>query len=103
MIYFKVIVLRNAFDDKDNYVVVVHDGKMGCIGVLDKVGVNIPCKYDMMGHFNENGYTAACIDGKWGVIDVNDNVLVPFIYDRAYNSGYKNSIGLECCGGATIY
>lgn len=44
---------EDAFDDKDNYVVVVQDGKMGCIGILDKAGVNIPCKYDMMGHFNE--------------------------------------------------
>ena len=53
---------EDVFDDKDNYVAVVHDGKMGCIGVLDKVGVNIPCKYDMIGHFNEKGYTAACLD-----------------------------------------
>lgn len=86
---------EDAFDDKDNYIVVVQDGKMGCIGVFDKNGVNIPCKYDMMGHFNENGYTAACIDGRWGVIGNNDNVLVPFIYDRAYNPGYKDTIGLE--------
>ncbi|MBR2326241.1 MAG: WG repeat-containing protein [Alistipes sp.] len=86
---------EDAFDDKDNYVAVVQDGKMGCVGILDKAGVNIPCKYDMMGHFNENGYTAACIDGKWGVIDVNDNVFAPFIYDRAYNPGYKNVIGLK--------
>ena len=88
-------VYEDAFDDKDNHVAVAQDGKMGCIGVLDKVGVNIPCKYDMMGHFNENGYTVACIDGKWGVIDVNDNVLAQFIYDRAYNPGYENVIGLE--------
>lgn len=27
---------EDAYDDKDNYVVVVQDGKMGCIGVLDK-------------------------------------------------------------------
>ena len=80
---------EDAFDDKDNYVVIVQDGKMGCIGVLDKVDVNIPCKYDMIGHFNEKGYTAACLDGKWGVIDVNDNVIAPFIYERAYNPGYK--------------
>lgn len=90
---------EDAFDDKDNYVVVVQDGKMGCIGILDKAGVNIPCKYDMMGHFNENGYTAACIDGKWGVIDINDNVHAPFIYERAYNPGYKNAIGLESSFG----
>lgn len=88
-------VYDDAFDDKDNYVVVVQDGKMGCIGVLDKMGVNIPCKYDMMGHFNEKGYTAACLDGKWGVIDIHDNIVEPFIYDRAYNPGYKDTIGLE--------
>ena len=96
-------IYEDAFDDIDNYVVVVQNGKMGCVGVLDKIGVNIPCKYNMMGHFNEKGYTAASQDGKWGVIDVNDNVLVPFIYDRAYNSGYKNSIGLECCRGTSLY
>lgn len=88
-------VYDDAFDSKDNCVAVVKDGKMGCIGVLDKTGVNIPCKYDMIGHFNEKGYTAACLDGKWGVIEVDDNVLAPFIYDRAYNPGYKNTIGLE--------
>ncbi|MBR5822891.1 MAG: WG repeat-containing protein [Paludibacteraceae bacterium] len=88
-------VYDDAFDDKDNYVIVVQEGKMGCIGILDKAGVNIPCKYDMIGHFNEKGYTAACIDGKWGVIDVDDNVLAPFIYDRANNSGYKDAMGLS--------
>ena len=70
---------EDAFDDKDNYVVVVQDGKMGCIGVLDKMGVNIPYKYDMIGHFNEKGYTAACLDGKWGVIDIHDNVVEIYI------------------------
>lgn len=95
-------VYENAFDDKDNYVVVVQDGKMGCIGVLDKVGVNIHCKYDMMGHFNEKGYTAACLDGKWGVIDIHNNVLVPFTYDRAYNPGYKCAVGLEHNGSCCI-
>ena len=94
---------EDAFDDKDNYVVVVQDGKMGCIGILDKAFVNIPCKYDMMGHFNEKGYTAACLDGKWGVIDMNDNVLAPFIYDRAYNPGYKDAIGLERDYNTTIF
>lgn len=57
----------------------------------------------MVEHFNENGYTAACLNGKWGVIDVYDNVLAPFIYDRAYNSGYNNAIGLECCSGTSLY
>ncbi len=38
-----------------------------------------------------------------GVIDIHDNVYAPFIYNRAYNPGYKNAIGLECCSGATIY
>lgn len=90
-------VYEDAFDDKDNYVAVVQDGKMGCIGILDKAGVNIPCKYDRLGHFNEKGCTAACLNGKWGVVDVNDNVLAPFIYDRAYNAGYKNLIGLSIC------
>ena len=96
-------VYEDAFVDKDNYVAVVQDGKMGCIGILDKVGVNIPCKYDRIGHFNEKGCTAACLNGKWGVIDVHGNIVEPFIYDRAYNSGYKNTIGLECCSVATIY
>ena len=48
-----------------------------------------------MGYFNEKGYTAACLNGKWDVIDVNDNVIAPFIYDRAYNPGYINAIELE--------
>lgn len=57
----------------------------------------------MMGHFNEKGYTAASQDGKWGVIDINDNVLAPFIYDRAYNPGYKYAIGLSISGKNYIY
>lgn len=94
---------EDAVDSKDNYVVVVQDGKMGCIGVLDKAGVNIPCKYDMMGHFNEKGYTAACLNGKWGVIDVNDNILATFIYDRAYNPGYQGVISLQQDDTTIIY
>lgn len=62
-------IYEDVFDDKDNYVVVVKDGKMGSIGVLDKTGVNIPCKYDMIGYFNDKGYTAAFLGGKWGVIE----------------------------------
>ncbi len=81
------------------------EGLFASIGSVDvnpdKVGVNIACKYDMMGHFNEKGYAATCIDGKWGVIDINDNVHAPFIYDRAYNPGYNSAVGLEhnssCC------
>lgn len=94
---------EDAFDDKDNYVVVVQDGKMGCIGILDKAVVNIPCKYDTMGYFNEKGYTAACLNGKWGVIDIHDNTVEPFIYDRAYNPGYKDAIGLERNYNTTIF
>lgn len=48
----------------------------------------------MVEHFNEKGYTAACLNGKWGVIAVDDNVLARFVYDRAYNPGYKDAIGL---------
>lgn len=40
----------------------------------------IPCKYDWIGDFNEEGLANACLNGKYGLIDKNDNVIIPFLF-----------------------
>ncbi len=42
----------------------------------------IPCKYDNIGLF-EDGIAPALKGGKWGFIDVNDNVIIDFKFDQA--------------------
>ena len=46
--------------------------------------VSIPFEYDDLGNYSE-GLIWAEKDKKYGYIDINNNVVIPFIYDRAYD------------------
>ncbi len=60
----------------------------GLIGFIDKTGaLVIPCTYDAIGDFSEDGICAAQNDGKWGYIDKDGGVVIPFEYDGAYGAG----------------
>jgi hypothetical protein len=62
-----------------NYIVVTIGGKTGCIGFNNKAGINIPCKYDKLGEFQEEtSYAVACLNGKYGIIDTQDNTILPY-------------------------
>lgn len=46
--------------------------------------VAIPAEYACALYFNKKGYAVAWKDYKAGVIDTNNNVRIPFIYDEVY-------------------
>ena len=68
-------------ETKYNQIIIVIDGKMGCIG--KNKGISIPCKHDALWRFNEDGVAPACLGEKWGVIDTKAEVVIPFVYDHS--------------------
>lgn len=54
-------------------------------GVCDKNGeIIIDCLYDEDLYF-QNGFSAAKKDGKWGMINLQNNIVVPFSYDDVFS------------------
>ncbi|MCR4615097.1 MAG: helix-hairpin-helix domain-containing protein [Clostridiales bacterium] len=55
--------------------------KNGLYGMVNgKYNLIIPTKYQSLGEYNE-GLVAAKLNGKWGYIDLNAEVVIPFVYD----------------------
>lgn len=61
------------------YVVKLYDN-YGVIDTDEKV--IIPIEYDFIVDYSEKKF-CACKDGKWGYIDINNNVVIDFIFDDA--------------------
>lgn len=59
------------------------------LGFMDQTGTMvIPCSYEVVQiNFSEDGVCAVQKDGKWGYIDRDNNVVIPFEYDGAYGAG----------------
>lgn len=72
------------------------------IGFIDKRGeLVIPCIYESANlSFSEDGICAVQKDGKWGYIDRDNNIVIPFEYDDAYgaDAGLASVIKGEKCG-----
>lgn len=92
-------IIEPKYDDGsiliNNYAIVRLDGKMGCIGINQNSGVNIPAEYDTIGVFDNAGFAPVERDGKWGVINTHNEVVLPIIHDKLFCSGYDDSIGVE--------
>lgn len=58
------------------------------IGFIDKLGeLVIPCMYEAFSDgFSKDGLCAVQKDGKWGYIDRDNNVVIPFEHDGAYGA-----------------
>ncbi len=63
------------------YVVQNFSGKYGLIN--GKYNLIIEPKYQAMGKYN-NGLIAAKLNNKWGYINLNADVVIPFVYDAPY-------------------
>jgi hypothetical protein len=60
----------------------VYDGKK--CGAIDIWGRNmIPCKYQFIGDFSENGLAHVKFYDKWGYIDKKGNEIIPFEFEDA--------------------
>ena len=65
----------------------VHD-EDNMTGFINKSGeLVIPCIYESYSDgFSEDGLCAVQKDGKWGYIDRDNNIVIPFEYDGAYGA-----------------
>lgn len=65
------------------------DKKVGLVNPTGEIVIDV--KYDRMWEVDKDGIAAAMMDGKWGYIDMNDKVLVPFVYDEVRS--FQNGLG----------
>ena len=81
--YFKVFDRGNTWNSIDSNI---------AIGVIDKSGETIinPGIWDACGLPNE-GRFAALKDGYWGIVDLNGNTVVDFVYDEMCNWANGNN------------
>jgi len=81
------IVLKAKYDKISGYynehelMLVYYNNKCGFV---DKVGKEvIPIKYDKINHGFHDGIISILKDRKWGYINSNNEIMIPFIYDEA--------------------
>lgn len=57
--------------------------KGGIMGVANKKGqIVLSVNYSHVGRLS-NGLRSVFIDSKWGYVDVTENIVIPFVYDKA--------------------
>ncbi len=67
------------------------NGKWGCLAKNDST-VIIPAQYDFAFYFNSSTKEAVVVkDGKWGMIDTTNAVVVPFDYDMLDHFDFQNN------------
>lgn len=62
----------------------VKDGRSGLFG-LDGAKYT-DCIFDAFGQFNGSGLAPACLNGQWGMVDLDGKTVVDFIYATAQNA-----------------
>lgn len=72
-------------DDKENHLVWFKKGNRYGARWSETGEVAISAEYTCTLYFNKKGYAIAWKDYKAGVIDQNNNVCIPFIYDEIYD------------------
>ena len=81
------------------YIEVSKDGKRGIFDVLGNE--KVPVKYDMFEfNYDHNDLIPTYINGKWGYINIDNEVIVPFIYDYAsyFDEHFANVVIGDKCG-----
>lgn len=71
----------NLMDYFENRILVVNNGKRGCI---DRLGREvIPLRYDYMQVFASYNQIMVSENDKWGLLDLNGKVIIPIVYDKS--------------------
>ena len=73
-------------NDSARYSLVLYHGYVGIFDKYDK-SLRLPCQYDFLSECSKNRFVA-CMNCKWGVITLNGNVVLPFIYNRIWETEY---------------
>lgn len=66
--------------------------RYGCINIHKEV--IIPCEYKDLNHFDACGTAVAQVGSKYGIIDLNNNVVIPFLYSSFYQPFDENGIAI---------
>mgnify|MGYP004537155463 FL=1 len=90
------------------YVYLVKNGKNGYAELkgTDEVKSLIPCIYDKLDSYSKNAPMRATYNGKEGMIDGNNKIIIPFEYSnigKFYNVGAYNMAWVEQDGKYGIY
>lgn len=90
------------------YVYLVKNGKNGYAELkgTDEVKSLIPCIYDKLESYSKNAPMRATYNGKEGMIDGNNKIIIPFEYSnigKFYNVGAYNMAWVEKDGKYGIY
>ena len=90
------------------YVYLVKNGKNGYAELkgTDEVKSLIPCIYDKLESYSKNAPMRATYNGKEGLIDGNNKIIIPFEYSnigKFYNVGAYNMAWVEQDGKYGIY
>ncbi len=90
------------------YVYLVKNGKNGYAELkgTDEVKSLIPCIYDKLESYSKNAPMRATYNGKEGMIDGNNKIIIPFEYSnigKFYNVGAYNMAWVEQDGKYGIY
>lgn len=91
------IIAKNSYKrvteyDEEKGLYLINGGR--CANIMDKNGkCLLKGKYDRLSDsiLDADDYFSACKDGKYGVIDIDENVIVPFDYDERI-FGYCDSL-----------
>jgi len=87
------IIAKNSYKrvteyDEEKGLYLINGGR--CANIMDKNGkCLLKGKYDRLSDsiLDADDYFSACKDGKYGVIDIDENTIIPFEYDdRIYGS-----------------
>lgn len=103
------------FDKGKNYAKVLKNGCWGkidkhckLVSLLDDKLVEVPSKYEFAQDFH-NGYVSVMINNKWGIADINFDMVIPCIYEAIETLGFdtfkyteKGKLGIVDCNGHTI-
>ena len=92
----------------DEYVYLVKNGKKGYAELkgTDEVKSLIPCIYDKLESYSKDAPMRATYNGKEGMIDGNNKIIIPFEYSnigKFYNVGAYNMAWVELDGKYGIY
>jgi len=67
-------------------------------GFADENGyIQIETEYSEVGFFDQSGYARVSLDGLWGIINKNGEMIVPFKYKAIFN--FSEGLAAACIGG----
>lgn len=97
--YEDVILDDNGFCSWQKRIFVKKDGKYQMVNTKGKAIGELA--FDQAKAFTKEGYAAVCMDGKWGFVDEDGELVLPCQYDDAQS--FQNGFAAVCMDGKWGY